>query len=469
MGTVTTSTEELADSRVRVAVQVPPTEIEQELRNAADVLGRDMKVPGFRKGKVPAEVVLRQVGREAVLDEAVRRALPEWYEQAIQDAGLAPVGSPSVDMSELPDRGSPLAFSFEVGVRPAAKLGEYKGVEAGRRSAEADEEAVQAELDRLRESLASLETVDKESEQGDYVVMDFLGKLGDEPFEGGEARGFPLELGSGRLVPGFEDQLVGAKAGDEREVRVTFPEDYQADHLAGQEAVFDVSVKEVKQKRLPELDDDLAVEAGGYDSLDELRDEIRTQISAAQEEAIEREFREAAVDAAADQATIEIPHELVHSKAHEMWHITARRLQQQGLDPAQYLQLTNKTEEELVTESEPDAERALRREAVLAAVIEQEEIDVSDDEILDALRSAAAEPGKPEPSDKALRRSLKKARARGADDALREDIAMRKAVDVIVENAKAIPIEQAQAREDLWTPDKESANEPKKKLWTPGS
>jgi len=418
---------------------------------------------------VPADVVLRQVGREAVLDEAVRRALPEWYEQAVQEAGLATVGSPSLDLSNLPEKGSPLAFSFEVGVRPAATLGEYKGVEAGRRAPEVSDEDVQAELDRLRESLASLETVDQQAEQGDYVVIDFLGKLDDEPFEGGEARGFPLELGSGRLVEGFEDQLVGSKAGDEREVRVTFPAEYQAEHLAGREAVFEVSVKEVKQKRLPELDDDLAVEAGGYDSLDELRDEISKQMAAAQEEAIDRDFREAAVDAAARQATIDVPQELVHSKAHEMWHVTARRLQQQGLDPAQYLQLTNKTEEELVTESEPDAERALRREAVLAAVIDAEDIEVSDDEILDALRQAAAEPGKPEPSDKALRRSLKKARARGADDALREDIAMRKAVDVIVDSATPIPVEQAQERDDLWTPEKEAAEGESKKLWTPGS
>ena len=469
MSTVTTSTEELSDSRVRVQVEVPPSALEEELRNAAGVLGRDIKVDGFRKGKVPADVVLRQVGREAVLDEAVRRALPEWYEQAVQEAGLATVGSPSLDLSNLPEKGSPLAFSFEVGVRPAATLGEYKGVEAGRRAPEVSDEDVQAELDRLRESLASLETVDQQAEQGDYVVIDFLGKLDDEPFEGGEARGFPLELGSGRLVEGFEDQLVGSKAGNEREVRVTFPAEYQAEHLAGREAVFEVSVKEVKQKRLPELDDDLAVEAGGYDSLDELRDEISKQMAAAQEEAIDRDFREAAVDAAARQATIDVPQELVHSKAHEMWHVTARRLQQQGLDPAQYLQLTNKTEEELVTESEPDAERALRREAVLAAVIDAEDIEVSDDEILDALRQAAAEPGKPEPSDKALRRSLKKARARGADDALREDIAMRKAVDVIVDSATPIPVEQAQARDDLWTPEKEAAEGESKKLWTPGS
>ncbi len=257
------------------------------------------------------------------------------------------------------------------------------------------DEDVETELERLRESLASLETVEREAAEDDYVVIDFEGKVDGEPFEGGDARGFLLELGSGRLIPGFEEQLVGASAGDEREVSVEFPDDYQAEHLAGKEATFDVSVKEVKEKRLPELDDDLAVEAGGYDSLDELREEIRTQLSRAQEESIEREFREAAVDAVAAAAKIDVPHELVHAKAHEMWHVTARRLQQQGLDPDQYLQITGKTEEELVTESEPDAERALRREAVLAAVVEAEGIEVSDDELLDTLREASAQPGKP--------------------------------------------------------------------------
>ena len=353
-------------------------------------------------------------------------------------------------------------------MRPPATLGEYKGVEAARREPEVADEDVENEVGRLRESLASLETVEREAAEGDYVVIDFEGKVGGEPFEGGDARGFLLELGSGRLIPGFEDQLVGVSAGDEREVSVEFPEDYQAEHLAGNAATFDVSVKEVKEKRLPELDDDLAVEAGGYDSLDELREEIRTQLSRAQEESIDREFREAAVDAAAAAATIDVPHDLVHAKAHEMWHVTSRRLQQQGLDPGQYLQITGKTEEELVTESEPDAERAIRREAVLAAVVEAEGIEVSDDELLDTLREASAQPGKPPPSDKALQRSLKKAKAQGGDEALREDIAMRKAVDLIVENATAIPAEQAAAREEIWTPEKEGAEAPKK-LWTPGS
>ena len=372
MSAVKTQTEELPESRVRVKVEVGPDAIESEVASAAGEIGRDMKVAGFRKGKVPPQVVLQQVGRQAVLDEAVRRALPGWYEDAVQNAGIATVGSPDLDMSDLPEKGSPLAFTFEVGVRPAAELGDYAGLEVGRREAEVPEADVHAELDRLRESLASLETVEREAAEGDYVVIDFEGFVDDEPFEGGDARGFLLELGSNRLIPGFEEQLAGVKASDDREVKVTFPDDYQAEHLAGKQATFKVAVKEVKEKRLPELDDEMAIEAGGFDSLDELKDDLRTRLREAHEEAIEREYREAAVDAVASQAKIDVPHELVHAKAHEMWHVTARRLQAQGLNPEQYLQITNKTEEELVTESEPDAERALRREAALAAVVEAE-------------------------------------------------------------------------------------------------
>ena len=469
MGTVKTTTKELGDSRVRVEVEVTPEALQREVDGAATEIGRDMKVPGFRKGKVPSQVVLQQVGREAVLDQAVRRGLPTWYDEAVHDAGIAAVGDPKLDLDDLPPKGAPLAFSFEVGVRPPARLGDYKGVPVARREPVPSEDEIQGELDRLRESLASLETVDRSAAEGDFTVIDFDGKIDGEPFHGGEARGFPYELGSGQLIPGFDEGLTGASAGDEIEVKATFPEDYPAENLAGKEAVFAVTVKEVKEKRLPELDDDLAIEAGGFDSLQELREDIEGRLRERQEEQIDRDFREAAVDAVAELAAIEIPQDLVHAKAHEMWTITARRLAAQGVDPARYLELTNKTEEELVTESEPDAERSLRRESVLAAVIEAEGIEVGDEELMDALRAASAQPGKPEASEKALRRSLKKAKARGADEALREDIAMRKAVDLIVEHAKPIPVEQAKAREELWTPEKEAKGEGTKKLWTPDS
>jgi trigger factor len=462
---VKTKTTELGDSRVRVEVEVPSEALESELRNAAAELGREMRVPGFRSGKVPPDVVLRQVGREAVMDEAVRRGLPGWYEQAVADAGIAAVGDPKLDLADLPERGLPLSFTIEVGVVPPAKLGDYKGLEVGRRDTTVSADEVQAELERLRESLASLETVERTAANGDFVVIDFAGSIEGEPFEGGEARGHLVELGSGRLIPGFEDQLAGVATGDEREVEVTFPDDYPAEHLAGKDASFAVEVKEVKEKRLPELDDDFAVEAGGYDSLDELRAELEERIGEAQEREIESEFREAAVDAAVEAAEVSVPHELVHAKAHEMWHRTSRRLAAQGIDPRQYLQMVGKEEEELVTESEPDAEQALKREAVLSAIVEAEGIEVSDEEITEAMRAAAG----PDASEKQLKRALKRARAQGAEEALREDIAMRKAVDLLVESAKPIPADQAAAREKLWTPEKEKDEGGTGQIWTPGS
>jgi trigger factor len=462
---VTTKTTELDDSRVRVDVEVPAEALERALKSAAAELGREIRVPGFRSGKVPPEVVLQQVGREAVMDEALRRGLPGWYEEAVADAGITTVGEPQLDLSDLPEKGSPLAFSIEVGVVPPAKLGEYKGLEVGRREPSVNPQEVQAELERLRESLASLDTVERPAGQGDFVVVDFAGSIDGEPFEGGEARGHLVELGSGRLIPGFEEQLDGIAAGDEREVKVTFPDDYQAEHLAGKDAVFAVEAKEVKQKRLPELDDSFAEMAGGFDSLDELRAEIEERIGQAEDRAIEGEFREAAVDAAVATSTIEIPHELVHAKAHDMWHRTARRIAAQGIDPNQYLTMTGKTEEELVTDAEPDAEQALKREAVLAEIVRAEGIEVSEEEISEALREAAG----PDASDRQLKRALKRARSQGAEDALRDDIAMRKAVDLLVESAKPIPVEQAAAREKLWTPEKESAEQGAGQIWTPGS
>jgi trigger factor len=457
-----TRTSELGDSRVKIDVEVEASALESALSRAAAELGRDMRIPGFRKGKVPPQVVLQRVGRETILDEAVRQALPRWYEEAIGEAGVATVGEPSLDLQDLPDKGSPLEFSIEVGVRPAAKLGDYKDLEVGRREPEVEPDEIDAEIERLRERSASLENVDRPATKGDFVVMDFVGTVDGEPFDGGEARGYLLELGSDRLVEGFEDQLEGVTAGQEREVKVTFPEDYRAEQLAGKDAVFAVSVKEVKEKRLPELDDDFATEAGGFDNLDELRADIEQRLREQQERMIDTEFREAVVDAAVAEAKIEVSEELVHAKAHEMWHQTERRLAAQGLDPAGYLRMTGKTEEELVHDAEPEAERALKRESLLAAVVEAEGIEVNDAEILDSLRSAARTT-----NEKKLQKSLERAKAEGRDEPLREDIAMRKAVDLMVEAAKPISVEQAKARKKLWTPGKER-QESDTEIWTPG-
>jgi trigger factor len=461
---VETHSSDVGEARVRIEAKVAPAAVDRAVDSAAGELGRELKVPGFRKGKVPPAVVLRRVGRESVLDEAVRQALPEWYEEAIRDASVVPVGDPNIDLSELPARGEPLTFTVEVAVRPTAKLGNYKGLEVGRREPDVAPAAIDAELERLREASAELETVDRAAGNGDFVVIDFTGRVDGEPFEGGEARGYVLELGSNRLVEGFEEQLDGARAGDEREVRVSFPADYRAEALAGKDAVFDVAVREVKEKRLPDIDDGFAEEAGGFDTLDELRADIESRLRTAAEREIDTEFREAVVDSAAAEAKIDVPSELIHAKAHEMWHQTARRLRAQGVDPQRYLEMTGKSEEQLVTDAEPEAEQALRRESVLAAVVEAEKIDVSDDELLDSLRRATSGGSDRPPSE----RKLERAKAEGRDEPLREDIAMRKAVDMMVESAKAIPVEQAKAREKLWTPEKDAGEAQKaEEIWTP--
>lgn len=468
---LTTSVTELEESRVRVAVEVGSDEVEREVVKAAGALAADIKVPGFRKGKAPPPVVLQRVGRESVLDEAVRGALPGWYEEAVGEAGIDTVGEPSVELTELPAKGAALAFSFEVGVLPAAELGDYRGLEVGRPEAEVSSDEIDAELERLRDSLASLETVERAAATGDFAVVDFDGAVDGEPFDGGSARGHMIELGSGRLLPGFEEQLEGALAGERRDVHVTFPVEHPVDALAGREAVFDVSLKEVKEKRLPDADDDFAVEIGGFDSFEELRADVESRLREDRQGSVEAEFRGAVVDAVVEHAKLDIPHELVRAKAADMWRATARRLRDQGIDPARYLEATDKTEEQVVADAEPDAERALGRESALARVVEVERLEVSDEELLESLRSAMASedgPGEDGANEETLRRSLEHAKEHGRDDALRRDVAMRKAVDLLVEHARPIAAERARAREEIWTPEQDEPAE-SKQLWTPGS
>ncbi len=364
-----TTVTELPESRVRVEAEVPAEEVERRVEQQARSLGRDLRIPGFRKGKVPPPVVLRRLGRAAVLDEAIRAGLGRWYADAIEDSGIHPIGDPSLDLGDLPEAGRPLTFAFEVGVRPTATLGRWEGLEVARREPQVDEAAVDAEVDQLRDRLARLDTVERTAENGDYVVMDYLGRVDGEPFPGGEGRDQLLELGSGQLIPGFEEQLTGASAGEERTVEVTFPVDYPAEHLAGKDAVFDVTVKEVKAKQLPELDDDFAVEAGGADTVDELRADIRKRLEGA--------------------------------------------------------------EDELLEALAPTAERSKQ----------------SPQELLERLRK----------EDRL--------------EDVRADLAARKALDLAVERAKPIPVEQAAAREELWTPDKEAqpADPAPGGLWTPTS
>ena len=465
---VTTSVTELPESRVRVEAQVASEEVERRVQQAARELGRQLRVPGFRKGKVPAPVVIRRLGREAVLDEALRSSLGSWYADAIDGAGIAPVGEPDLDVpSELPAEGEPLSFSIEIGVRPAAKLGEYKGLEVGRREPHVEDSQIDEEIERLRDRLATLETVDRAAQSGDHVVMDYVGTVDGEEFEGGTGRDQLLELGSGRLVPGFEEQLIGARAGEERTVTITFPEDYPATELAGREAQFAVTVNEVKEKRLPELDDDFAAEAAGFDTLAELREDIAGRLRQIDERAIEREFEDAVVEAAVAEAEVEVPDKLVHARAHELLEDTFAMLARQGISKEAYLRLTDREEETLAHEAEPEAAAALKREAILAAIVEAENIEPSDDDVREALEPTA------ERQNTTVDKLFERLNSTGRLDRLRAEVANRQAIELLVAEAKPITVEQAKAREKLWTPGKEAREQdpqsPSGQLWTPGS
>jgi trigger factor len=443
---VKTTVEELPESRVRVAAEVTPQEVQRRITEAAGRMGRDLRMPGFRKGKVPAPVVIQRVGREAVLDEAVRSALPRWYVEAIDEAGLKTVGEPDVELGDLPAEGQPLGFTIEIGVRPTATIGDIAKIEVDRREPEVDDAAVDEQVETLRQQLGRLETVEKAAEEGDFVVIDFKGSIDGEDgerdyFSGGEGRDHLLELGSGQFIPGFEEQLVGLSAGDEKVVELTFPEDYgSAPHLAGQPAQFEVTVNEVKAKQLPELDDDFATEAGGFDTVDELREDIASRMREADERKLEAEFREAALDKVVEGATLELPDSLVDARSKELWEQMLHSLSHRGITKDAYLRIAQKTEDELLAEARPDAEQALRREAVLAAVIEAEGITPSDGDILDALQETALQQGV-EPEK--LRKRLEQ---QGRLDELVEDLAQRQAVELLAERAGGgKPAEAAEA------------------------
>jgi trigger factor len=462
---VNTSVETLSPARVKINAEVGADDVNAQIDRAARRLGSEMRMPGFRKGKVPAPLVIQQYGRAAVFEEALREALPAWYESAIIDSGISPVGEPQLDLSDPPGEGEALEFSIEISIRPPAKLGSYKGIEVGQPEPEVPEGAVEAEIDRLRESMASLQAVERTAADGDHLLVDFTGSVDGEEFEGGQASDYLLELGSGSFIPGFEEGLIGAEAGEERTVEVKFPDDYHAEHLAGADASFAVTVKEVREKTLPEADDDFAADNSDFDTLEELRADIEHRILHAMEHRVEDEYREAVLDAVVEQAEIELPDDVVAARAEEVWERLERQLQGSGMDPAVYLQMQGKTREEAIEEAKPDAEKGLRREAVLEAVAEAEDIEVSEGELLEALRPPAGQKGKPE-------KLLKRIRAEGRDALLIEEIRMRKAADLVVDEAKAIEMDRAEAREKLWTPeaerDKAGAGGSAGKLWTPG-
>ena len=456
-----TAVTELGDSRVRVDVGV-----ERVMRWSVAWSGPPRGwlarcgCPGFEKGKVPAQTVIQRVGGDAVLEQALRDSLPEWYERALLENGISPVGDPELNVAtrcRMPERSLRSRSRSPCDRRPSsASTGGSRW--AGRRPRCRTMPCKPSSTAFARRSRVSI-PVDRAAREGDLVLIDYSGTADGEPFEGSEATDLMVELGAESLLPEFDRALAGASAGDEVSVEVRFPDDHRPEALAGKQGRFEVKAKEVREKRLPELDDEFAAEASEFDTLDQLRDELRSRIATALEARADGEFRQAAVEAAAANARIDLPKELVHARAHEMWERLERSLTGRGISPDAYLQMQGKSREELVTELESDAERALRSEATLEAVADAEEIQVSDADMLQALG-----PGEDGESPDRL---LERLRANGRDALLREELRLRGAAELIAEAAKPIPQEQAAARDKLWTPEKEKP-EGEGSLWTPG-
>jgi len=430
---------------VRVEAEVPAEDVAVQTQRAARGLAREMRLPGFRKGKAPPSLVIQRLGFESVFEQALRDALPEWYQAAVYDSGVVPIGDPEVEVTSAPTaEGEPVEFKFEVGVRPKAELGEYLGLDVEKPDTVAPDDVIERELERLAEGMASLDTVERAAEDGDHVLVDFVGSLDGVEFEGGAANDHIIEIGSGQLIDDFEEQIIGAKAGDEVEVKVTFPEEYGAAELAGQDAVFAVTVKEVREKKQPELNDDFAAEASEFDTIEELKKDIGEKMSEQAEVRAEQDFRIAAVDAAVENATVDLPDEIKKARGQERWDRVERQMAQQGMNPDTYLQMQGKTRDEIIDESLPDAEREIKREAVLVAVADAEGVEVSDAELEEELEHMASH------ERTTAAKLLERLKRDGRHEMIAADIRVRKAIDAIAESAKAVPMSAEDAKEKLW-------------------
>ena len=387
-----------------------------------------MNAPGFRKGHMPRAVFNQKFGEEALYDDALNAILPAAYEAAIAELGLDVVAQPKIDVKSI-EKGQDWTLTAEVVTKPEVKLGAYKDLEVSvEASKEVTDEEVDAKLENERKNLAELVVKEGAAENGDTVVIDFVGSVDGVEFDGGKGENHSLELGSGQFIPGFEDQLVGAKAGDEVEVKVTFPEEYQAADLAGKAAVFVTKVNEVKAKEVPALDDELAKDLDDeVETLDELKAKYRKELEAAKEIAYDDAVEGAALDLAVENAEIvELPAEMVEDEVHRAMNEFMGNMQRQGISPEMYFQITGTTQEDLHKQYEADADKRVKTNLVIEAVAAAEGFDATEEEIQKEINDLAAE----------YNMEVSQVSALLSPEMLKHDITMKKAVEVITSTAK---------------------------------
>ena len=422
------SFEKKATNRGVITFTIGQDKIQPALDQAFNKVKKNLNAPGFRKGHMPRAVFNQKFGEEALYEDALNAILPAAYEAAVAELGLDVVAQPKIDIQSM-EKGQEWTLTAEVVTKPEVKLGDYKDLEV---SVEATKEVTDAEVDekieRERNNLAELIIKEDAAELGDTVVIDFVGSVDGVEFDGGKGDNFSLELGSGQFIPGFEDQLVGAKAGETVEVNVTFPENYQAEDLAGKDAKFVTTVHEVKTKEVPALDDELAKDIDEeVETLDELKAKYRKELEAAKEIAYDDAVEGAALElAVANAEIVELPEEMVHDEVHRAMNEFMGNLQRQGISPEMYFQLTGTTEEDLHKQYEADADKRVKTNLVIEAIAKAEGFEASDEEIEKEINDLASE----------YNMEVEQVRNLLSADMLKHDIAMKKAVEVVTSTAK---------------------------------
>ena len=422
------SFENTATNRGVVTFTIGQDKIQPALDQAFNKVKKNLNAPGFRKGHMPRAVFNQKFGEEALYDDALNAILPAAYEAAIAELGLDVVAQPKIDVKSI-EKGQDWTLTAEVVTKPEVKLGAYKDLEVSvEASKEVTDEEVDAKLESERKNLSELVVKEGAAENGDTVVIDFVGSVDGVEFDGGKGENHSLELGSGQFIPGFEDQLVGAKAGDEVEVKVTFPEDYQATDLAGKAAVFVTKVNEVKAKEVPALDDELAKDLDDeVETLDELKAKYRKELEAAKEIAFDDAVEGAALDLAVENAEIvELPAEMVEDEVHRAMNEFMGNMQRQGISPEMYFQITGTTQEDLHKQYEADADKRVKTNLVIEAVAAAEGFDATEEEIQKEINDLAAE----------YNMEVSQVSALLSPGMLKHDITMKKAVEVITSTAK---------------------------------
>ena len=459
-----TQVSELAENRVRLDIEVPAHDVDHAFDHALSDLSQSVRVPGFRKGKAPKPLVMRQLGRETVIEEALRDHLNGWYSRAVAVAGIDPVSRPEIDWSDEPVEGTPFSFTAEVEVKQAPTVKSYKGLEGVKQPADVPAEAVDSEIERLRLTVAELRPVDRGAAEDDFLVIDFEGTIDGKPFDDGAGTDYGVELGAGRLAPDLERGLVGMKPGDERDIGLPLPPDHEDASIAGKVATFHVTVKDVKERVLPPLDDELATSVSEFDTLGELRADIHERIREALEREVDMRYRASVLQSLADQLDTEVPDALVRNRVADLVRSLLQNLQARGVAVEDYLRVTGQTGEELAASVRPRAEDSVRKDLALEAVVATEGIEVTDEMIETWVREQAAEGD--EDADSAVERLLGDP---ATTTALRQDLAAQKALDIVVEHARPISPEQAEAKGKLWTPGQESGapGEKPTPIWTP--